>query len=164
MKGSRQTENGGQGRSSARSSWPPLAVEDLLALAAAMSGHKTAFGAAFFERLAQSAEEFAQSLEDVPQFQARIGTVAQALDDLSAYLRRTDVETVIGDARVFARQHPLSTFAAAIAAGVAVSQMMRTAPARRRSRASGETSRTRQTSKHIAKVGKDAHHAARTHG
>lgn len=104
--------------------------DDMLAMAASLANSRKNFAAAKLESLAQSARDCAGAMPDMPNVKAYASVAAESLEGLSSYVMDSDLETMAGDAREFARTHPMATLAASIAGGLIVTQMMqmRTSP------------------------------------
>jgi len=104
--------------------------DDVLAMAGSLAKSRKTFAAAKLESLAQSARDFAGTMPDMPNIKTYANVTAQSLEGLADYVMDSDLETMAGDARQFARAHPLATLVVSIAGGVIVTQMikMRTSP------------------------------------
>ncbi len=98
--------------------------DDVLAMAGSLANSRKNFAAAKLESLAQSARDFAGAMPDMPNVKAYADVAAESLDGLADYVMHSDLETMAGDAREFARTHPLATLGASIAGGMIVTQMM----------------------------------------
>jgi hypothetical protein len=105
----------------------------MLAMAGSLAGSRKNFAAANLESLARSARDFAGAMPDLPNVKAYASVAAESLERLANYVMDSDLETMAGDARKFARAHPMATPAASIAGGLIVTQMiqMRTSPSSR---------------------------------
>ena len=113
--------------------------DDILAMAGSLAGSRKDYAAAKLETLAETVRECAAAVPGIPNVRAYANAAAGSLEGLADYVTESDLETMVGDARKFARRHPMATLAGSIAAGLIVSQMMhaRAAPlasASRRSR------------------------------
>jgi hypothetical protein len=104
--------------------------DDVLAMVGSLANSRKNFAAAKLESLAQSARDFAGAMPDMPNVRAYASVAAESLEGLASYVMDSDLETMTGDAREFARTHPMATLAASIAGGLIVTQMMqmRTSP------------------------------------
>ena len=98
--------------------------DDVLALAGTLARGRKDFGAEKLNSLASSTRDFAASMTDLPNLRVHVATAADSLESLSDYVMHTEIEQMVGDAGTFARRHPFATFAATVAAGVAVSRFM----------------------------------------
>ena len=98
--------------------------DDVLALAGTLARGRKDLGADKLQSLASSTRDFAASMADLPNLRVHVATAADSLESLSDYVMHTEIEQMVGDAGTFARRHPFATFAATIAAGVAVSRFM----------------------------------------
>jgi hypothetical protein len=98
--------------------------DDVLALAGTLARGRKDFGADKLHSLASSTRDFAASMTDLPNLRVHVATAADSLESLSDYVMHTEIEQMVGDAGTFARRHPFATFAATVAAGLAVSRFM----------------------------------------
>jgi hypothetical protein len=98
--------------------------DDVLALAGTLARGRKDLGADKLQSLASSTRNFAASMADLPNLKVHVATAADSLESLSDYVMHTEIEQMVGDAGTFARRHPFATFAATIAAGVAVSRFI----------------------------------------
>lgn len=101
-------------------------VDDMLAMAGSLANSRKDYAAEKLETLADSVREFSGALPDMPNFKAYAAAAAESFEGLASYVTESDLETMIDDARQFARHHPLAMLAGAIAAGVVVTQMVQT--------------------------------------
>jgi hypothetical protein len=111
--------------------------DDVLALAGTLARGRKDFGAEKLNSLASSTRDFAASMSDLPNLKIHVATAADSLESLSDYVMHTEIEQMMGDAGTFARRHPFATFAATVAAGVAVSRFMWQQPTLAKTRPSG---------------------------
>lgn len=104
--------------------------DDVLAMAGSLANSRKNFAAAKLELLAQSARDFTGAMPDIPNVKVYARVAVESLDGLADYVMDSDLETMAGDAREFARAHPMATLAASIAGGMIITQMMqmRTSP------------------------------------
>jgi hypothetical protein len=98
--------------------------DDVLAMAGSLANSRKSFAAAKLDSLAQSARDFAGTMPDMPNVRIYASVAAESLEGLASYVMDSDLETMAGDAREFARTHPVATLAASIAGGIIVTQMM----------------------------------------
>ena len=98
--------------------------DDVLALAGTLARGRKDLGADKLQSLASSTRDFAASMADLPNLKVHVASAADSLESLSDYVMHTEIEQMVGDAGTLARRHPFATFAATIAAGVAVSRFM----------------------------------------
>jgi hypothetical protein len=98
--------------------------DDVLAMAGSLANSRKNFAAAKLESLAQSARDFAGAMPDMPNVKTYASVAAESLEGLASYVMDSDLETMAGDAREFARTHPMATLAASIAGGMILTQMM----------------------------------------
>jgi hypothetical protein len=113
--------------------------DDVLALAGTLARGRKDFGAEKLNSLASSTRDFAASMTDLPNLRVHVATAADSLESLSDYVMHTEIEQMMGDAGTFARRHPFATFAATVAAGVAVSRFMWQQPTLAKTRPSGRS-------------------------
>ena len=121
-------------------------VDDILAMAGSLAGSRKDYAAAKLETLAESVREFATAVPEIPNLEAYASAAANTLEGLADYVNESDLETMVDDARDFARNHPMITLAGGIAAGLVVAQMMQ----------------SRGVSQMVRSAGKAAYGAART--
>ncbi|MBC8035747.1 MAG: hypothetical protein H7X89_00800 [Rhizobiales bacterium] len=100
--------------------------DDILAMAGSLAGSRKDYAATKLETLAESVREIATAVPGIPNFTAYANAAAGSLEDLAGYVTESDLETMVSDARQFARTHPMATLAGSIAAGLIVTQMMYT--------------------------------------
>ena len=98
--------------------------DDMLAMAGSLAGSRKDYAAAKIETLAESVREIATAVPGIPNFTQYANAAAGSLEGLAEYVTESDLETMVNDARQFARTHPMATLAGSIAAGLIVSQMM----------------------------------------
>ncbi len=98
--------------------------EDLLAMAGTLAGSRKEYAAAKLETLAESVREFAAAVPEIPNLESYASAAADSLEGLAEYVNESDFETMVRDARDFAREHPVVTLAGTIAAGLVAAQMM----------------------------------------
>ncbi len=108
--------------------------DDILAMAGSLAGSRKEYAATKLETLAESVREIATAVPGIPNFTAYANAAAGGLEGLADYVTENDVETMVSDARQFARTHPMATLAGGIAAGLIVTQMMTARSGQRRSR------------------------------
>jgi|GEM_PF-3036766 len=99
-------------------------VDDILAMAGSLAGSRKDYAAAKLETLAESVREFATAVPEIPNLEAYASAAANSLEGLADYVNESDLETMVDDARDFARNHPMITLAGGLAAGLVVAQMM----------------------------------------
>lgn len=100
--------------------------DDILAMAGSLAGSRKDYAAAKLETLAETVREYAAAVPGIPNFKTYANAAAGSLEGLADYVTESDLETMVGDARQFARAHPMATLAGSIAAGLIVTQMMHT--------------------------------------
>jgi hypothetical protein len=100
--------------------------DDILGMAGSLAGSRKDYAATKLETLAESVREFASAVPEIPNVEAYARTAAESLEGLAQYITESDVETMVEDAREFARNHPVVTLAGTVAAGLIVVQMMHT--------------------------------------
>jgi len=104
--------------------------DDVLALAETLARGRKDYGADKLHSLASSTREFAASMTDLPNLRVQVASAAESLEGLAEYVTHTDIEQMIGDAKTFARRHPLATLTITVAAGMAAGRFMRRQPAK----------------------------------
>ncbi len=169
VKAKKSSSNGQYKRSSGSRNGSHRIFDDVLALAGTLARGRKDLGADKLHSLASSTRDFAASMTDLPNLRVHVASAADSLESLSDYVMHTEIEQMVGDAGTFARRHPIATFAATIAAGVAASRLMWPRPtfansrSNRRSRgatrraASGTRGKTTHTSRKTS--GKGQAHA-----
>lgn len=98
--------------------------EDILAMAGTLAGSRKDYAAAKLETLAESVREFAAAVPEIPNLEAYASAAASNLEGLAEYVNESDFETIVEDAREFAKQHPMVTLVGTVAAGLVVAQVM----------------------------------------
>ncbi len=124
VKAKKTGSNGSYKRSNGSRNGAQRIFDDVLALAGTLARGRKDLGADKLHSLATSTRDFAASMTDLPNLRVHVATAADNLENLSDYVMHTEIEQMVGDAGTFARRHPFATFAATVAAGVAVSRYM----------------------------------------
>ncbi len=126
-------------------------LDDILAMAGSLAGSRKDYAAAKLETLAESVREFATAVPEIPNLEAYASAAANSLEGLADYVNESDFETMVEDAREFARNHPVVTLAGTVAAGLVVAQMVYTRGSPMSHRRSARSGRGRsQTSENRA--------------
>jgi hypothetical protein len=98
---------------------------DAIAMASGLAQTRKDAGADKLAHLAEAAETISDNLDDIPYLKAYAQTAAEGLDDLSAYVRATELGEMIDDIAALARKQPAITFAASLAGGILLVQFAR---------------------------------------
>ena len=100
-------------------------LRDILALASTVIGTGKHAGAQKISAVAESARTFGEGMAELPHLQAYADAAADGLDEFAEYIDRTEVADILDDMGSLAKRQPLLTAAAAVAAGVVVTQALR---------------------------------------
>jgi ElaB/YqjD/DUF883 family membrane-anchored ribosome-binding protein len=135
--------------------------EDILALASTMAKNRKDFGAEKLQALAGATREYASSIGDLPNLRTHVSSAAESIDGLAEYVMHTDVEHILEDAGTFARRNPLATLGVSVAAGLAVSLLMR--PSRSTSKPASKSKARSKARKQPAKHKRGANGTTQAH-
>ena len=105
-----------------------------MAMAGSLANSRKGYAADKLDALAGSVREFSEALPDMPNFRNYATAAADSFEGLASYVTESDLETMMADARQFARRHPMAMLAGSVAAGLIVTQMVN-------SRSSGSSTR-----------------------
>ena len=121
-------------------------IDDIMAMAGSLANSRKGYAADKLDALAESVREFSQALPDMPNFKSYATAAADSFEGLASYVTESDLDTMMDDARQFARRHPMAMLAGSVAAGVIVTQMInsRSSGSGTRSAAARNTSSTRR--------------------
>lgn len=109
-------------------------IDDIMAMAGSLANSRKGYAADKLDALAESVREFSEALPDMPNFRSYASAAADSFEGLASYVTESDLDTMMDDARQFARRHPMAMLAGSIAAGVIAAQMVN-------SRSGGSSSR-----------------------
>jgi hypothetical protein len=98
---------------------------DILSLASSVGQSGKHLAAQKIFSVAEATRVFGEDLRDLPHLQAYADAAADGIDDLADYIDQTDIAEILDDAAMFAKRQPVITAAMALAAGVAVTQLVR---------------------------------------
>lgn len=99
-------------------------IDDIMAMAGSLANSRKGYAADKLDALAESVREFSEALPDMPNFRSYATAAADSFEGLAGYVTESDLDTMMDDARQFARRHPLAMLAGSVAAGVIVIQMV----------------------------------------
>lgn len=121
-------------------------IDDIMAMAGSLASSRKGYAAGKLDALAESVREFSGALPDMPTFKSYATAAADSFEGLASYVTESDLETMMDDARQFARRHPMAMLAGSIAAGMIAAQMMhsRSGSSTSRSAAARTASATRR--------------------
>ena len=122
-------------------------IDDIMAMAGSLANSRKGYAADKLDALAGSVREFSEALPDMPTFKSYATAAADSFEGLASYVTDSDLETMVDDARQFARRHPMAMLAGSVAAGVIVAQMVNSRSAgggRGRTAAARNSSSTRR--------------------
>lgn len=124
-------------------------IDDIMAMAGSLANSRKGYAADQLEALAGSVREFSEALPDMPNFKSYATAAADSFEGLASYVTESDLDTMMDDARQFARNHPMAMLAGSLAAGVIVTQMVqsRSGRATARSAAAHNNTSTRRGAK-----------------
>jgi hypothetical protein len=100
-------------------------LRDILALASTVVGSGKHVGAQKISAVAESTRTFGEGMAELPNLQAYADAAADALDEFAEYVDTTEVADILDDMGTLARRQPVMTAAAALAAGIVVTQVLR---------------------------------------
>jgi len=100
-------------------------LRDILSLASTVVGSSKHVGAQKISAVAESARTFGEGMAELPHLQAYADAAAEALDEFAEYIDATEVADILDDMGSLARRQPVMTAAAALAAGILVTQALR---------------------------------------
>ncbi len=123
-------------------------LDDIMAMAGSLASSRKGYAADKLDALAESVREFSEAMPDMPNFKSYATAAADSFEGLASYVTESDLETMMDDARQFARRHPMAMLAGSLAAGVIVTQMVasRSGAAEPRPAAARNTASTRRAS------------------
>ncbi len=114
-------------------------IDDMMAMAGSLANSRKGYAADKLDSLAESVREFSQALPDMPNIKTYATAAAESFEGLASYVTESDLDTMMDDARQFARRHPMAMLAGTLAAGVIVSQMVQSRTGSASSREAGST-------------------------
>jgi hypothetical protein len=128
-------------------------LRDALALASTVIASGKHTGAQRLFAIAGSTRAFGEKMEDLSHLQAYTEAAADGIEDLAQYIDRTEVAKIFDDIGALAKRQPVLTAAFTLAAGIAVTQVVRnwrTTPgsARRRAQPTGRRRKVNRRGKH----------------
>jgi hypothetical protein len=88
-----------------------------------------------------AAHDFGKTLDDLPHLREYVEEASAAIEELGNYVEQAGIREMFDEARNYARQRPLITLGAGLAAGIAASQLLASAPRSRSGRHSRNGSR-----------------------
>jgi ABC-type multidrug transport system fused ATPase/permease subunit len=155
-----------------RSSTASHLQSDVLGIAGTLFRGRQAAGAEKISSVADATRKLSENLSDIPSVQGYVESAAEQMEYLSDYVAENSLEQMVEDGAAFAKRHPLSTVAFAVALGYGFTKLLtgensteRSEPAPRR-RTTKTSARTPSRKRSVAGVkkaranGKDTSHAA----
>lgn len=145
---------------------------DMLGIASSMFRGRQSAGADKIAYLADATRKLSEDLGDVPSVQKYVEAAANQMEDLSGYVAEHTLEQIVDDGTEFAKRHPWSTAAFAIALGYSFTKLMATDGLDQTNRPSARRTTGKTTSRQMQRKrpatnlkkaksnGKDTHHAA----
>ena len=116
-----------------------------MALPRTVANSKREWSVEKLHELSDVTQQYAQSLDDIPDLGAYATAAATSLQDLGDYVQETEFDEILQDASHFARRHPVSTIVGAAIAGLAIAQILRSKDVGFKSRRSGRSSSQRRS-------------------
>jgi hypothetical protein len=98
---------------------------DVLALASTIIESGKHAGAQKIFAVAGSSRGFGKDVDELPHLHAYAEAVADGLEDLADYIDRSEVREIFDDIGTLARRQPVLSVAFTLAAGIAVTQVVR---------------------------------------
>ncbi len=98
--------------------------DDAWAIAETLFRSRRDLGAEKLQAIAEATREYAVSMASIPPLSEQIAFASDAIDELSKYLGKTDLEHIGSDALTYARRNPVATVGVALALGVATTRIL----------------------------------------
>jgi hypothetical protein len=114
----------GKARKSTSSSTTHRFYDDGWAIAETLFRSRRDLGAEKLQAIAEATREYTDSLTSIPALSEQIAFASDAIDELSKYLGKTDLEHIGSDAVTYARRNPLATMGVALVLGVAATRIL----------------------------------------
>ena len=125
-----------------------------MALARTVANSKREWSVEKLHELSDVTQQYAQSLDDIPDLGAYATAAATSLQDLGDYVQETEFDQILQDASHFARRHPVSTIVAGAIAGLAIAQILRSKDRGSISRPSGKSTSRKRSAQSIRSKGR----------
>jgi hypothetical protein len=100
-------------------------LRDIFSLASSVAESGKHLGAQKIFAVAEATRIFGEDLHELPHLQAYAEAAADGLDDVGDYVDRTDMPEILDDMADYAKRQPIMTAALALAAGIALTQIIR---------------------------------------
>ena len=145
---------------------------DVMGIAGSLFRGRQSAGADKIASVADATRKLSEDLSDIPSVQGYVEAAADQMEYLSDYVAENTLEQMVDDGAAFAKRHPLSTVAFAVALGYGFTKLLTgesatettNRPSRRTPvKAAGRPVRRKRTAANIKKAkanGKDTSHAA----
>ena len=111
-------------RKSNSSSTSHRIYDDAWAIAETLFRSRRDLGAEKLQAIAEATREYAISMTSIPPLSEQIAFASDAIDELSKYLGKTDLEHIGSDALTYARRNPVATMGVALVLGVAAARIL----------------------------------------
>ena len=100
-------------------------LDGLVALARPMVNSEKEWSVERMNELANAAQEYATSLDEIPSLANYITTAAESLQEFSDYVNENEFDQILKDSSEYARRHPVPMIIGGAIAGLVVTQMLR---------------------------------------
>ncbi len=107
-----------------RSASTPHLQSDVLGIAGSLFRGRQSAGADKIASVADAARKLSEDLSDIPSVQGYIESAADQMEYLSEYVAQNTLEQMVDDGAAFAKRHPLSTVAFAVALGYGFTKLL----------------------------------------
>lgn len=99
--------------------------DSVMALARTVVNTRKDWGVAKMYEFADATQEYAASLEGIPNVGGYATAAADSVKDLADYVNETEFDQILKDASNFARRHPVPMIIGGAIAGLALTQILR---------------------------------------
>ncbi len=97
---------------------------DMLGMAGSLFRGRQSAGADKIASVAEATRRLSEDLSDMPSVQGYVESAADQMEYLSDYVAENTLEQMVDDGSAFARRHPVSTVAFAIALGYGFTKLL----------------------------------------
>lgn len=99
--------------------------DGVMAMARSLVNTKKEWGVEKMHEFADATQEYAASLEGLPNVGGYAAAAADSLKDLADYVNETEFDQILKDASNFAKRHPVPMIIGGAIAGLALTQILR---------------------------------------
>ncbi|MFO1033333.1 MAG: hypothetical protein U1E15_04330 [Hyphomicrobiales bacterium] len=109
---------------SSRNSGGSHMIDEVVSLAKLFTLRRKAFSSREFQAIGAAVSDFAASMAEYPWVKSQVDMISDSMEALTDYAENADIETVLHDAEVFARRHPVALFTGALAGGMVAGRIL----------------------------------------